>query len=51
MKQPDMGTLGVILVIALVIYFLSGARLQHLLGMLGLGSLAFYALVKLNRTG
>jgi len=45
-KQPDMGTLGVIVVVALAIYFLSGARLQHLLGLFGLGGLAFYALVK-----
>jgi cell division protein FtsW len=45
-KQPDMGTLGVIVVISMVIYFLSGAKLQHLLGMFGLGVAAFFALVK-----
>ncbi len=45
-KQPDMGTLGVIVVISMAIYFLSGAKLQHLLGMFGLGIAAFFALVK-----
>ena len=41
-----MGTLGVIVVISMAIYFLSGAKLQHLLGMFGLGIAAFFALVK-----
>jgi cell division protein FtsW len=45
-KQPDMGTLGIILIISLAIYFVSGAKMVHLLSMFGLGSLAFYMLVK-----
>jgi cell division protein FtsW len=45
-KQPDMGTLGVIVVISMAIYFLSGAKPRHLLGMFGLGVAAFLALVR-----
>ncbi|MFA5871366.1 MAG: putative lipid II flippase FtsW [Parcubacteria group bacterium] len=45
-KQPDMGTLGIILIISLAIYFVSGAKISHLASMFGLGSLAFYMLVK-----
>lgn len=45
-KQPDMGTLGVIVIISMAIYFLSGAKLQHLMGMFSLGIVAFFALVK-----
>lgn len=41
-KQPDMGTLGVLVAIAVSIYFVAGARLDHLFGLLlaGLGFLA-----------
>ncbi|MCX6762355.1 MAG: putative peptidoglycan glycosyltransferase FtsW [Candidatus Moranbacteria bacterium] len=45
-KQPDMGTLGVTVLIAMAMYFMSGARIQHLSMMLGLGALSFLALVK-----
>jgi cell division protein FtsW len=45
-KQPDMGTLGSVVLIAMAIYFMSGARWNHLAAMLGLGALAFLALVK-----
>lgn len=45
-KQPDMGTLGVIVLIAMSIYFMFGAKFGHLAAMLGLGTLAFTALVK-----
>jgi len=45
-KQPDMGTLGSIVLISMAVYFMSGARWQHLGAMLGLGGLAFLALVK-----
>ena len=45
-KQPDMGTLGSIVLISMAVYFMSGARWQHLGAMLGLGTLAFLALVK-----
>lgn len=45
-KQPDMGTLGVIAVVAMVIYFLSGARTSHITLMIGTGIAIFFALVK-----
>jgi cell division protein FtsW len=45
-KQPDMGTLGVTVLIAMAIYFMSGAKFQHLSIMFGMGVLAFLALVK-----
>jgi cell division protein FtsW len=45
-KQPDMGTLGTIVLIATSIYFMSGAKFQHMAAMLGLGVMAFLALVK-----
>jgi cell division protein FtsW len=47
-KQPDMGTLGVIILISLSIYFISGARLSHIILMGGLGSMALYILVKIE---
>ena len=45
-KQPDMGTLGSIVLISMAVYFMSGAHWKHLGAMLGLGALAFLALVK-----
>ena len=39
LKQPDMGTLGVLILIAVSIYFVSGARLSHLTLMGVFGSL------------
>jgi cell division protein FtsW len=45
-KQPDMGTLGIIIVIAMSIYFVSGARIYHIAAMAGFGILSFIALVK-----
>jgi cell division protein FtsW len=46
MKQPDMGTLGTIVVISMATFFLSGARTSHIAAMIGMGILAFFALVK-----
>jgi cell division protein FtsW len=46
MKQPDMGTLGTIVVISMATFFLSGARTSHIAAMIGMGVLAFFALVK-----
>ena len=47
-KQPDMGTLGVVILISMSIYFLSGARIDHILstGFLGLGAL--FILIKVE---
>ncbi|HLN19020.1 MAG TPA: putative lipid II flippase FtsW, partial [Patescibacteria group bacterium] len=40
-KQPDMGTLGVVILISMTIFFFSGARVDHLMaiGFFGLGAL------------
>lgn len=47
-KQPDIGTLGVIIAIAASIYFASGGKLYHLF-LLGIGgSMALLVLVKLE---
>ncbi|TXH07640.1 MAG: putative lipid II flippase FtsW [Candidatus Moraniibacteriota bacterium] len=43
-KQPDTGTLGLIFCVALAIFFVSGASLMHLFGLV-LGALAFLALL------
>ena len=45
MMQPDMGTLGIITIIALAIYFLSGARLFYFVILGFLGSLAVWVLI------
>lgn len=47
-KQPDTGTLGVIVLSSLSIFFVSGARLSHLLGVAGLGFSALAILVKIE---
>lgn len=41
-KQPDVGTLGAIVLIAISMFFMSGARVKHMIGifLLGLASLA-----------
>lgn len=45
MKQPDTGTLGVVTLTALAIYFASGAKLKHLVGLLGIGLVGLIFLV------
>ncbi len=47
-KQPDVGTLGVIVLISMSIYFISGAKLFHLFLMGGLGMVVLYIVVKLE---
>lgn len=46
MKQPDMGTLGVVILISMSIYFISGARLSHIAAMGALGFAALFLLIK-----
>jgi len=46
MKQPDMGTLGIIVLVAMCVYFLSGAKTSHIAMMIAGGAAAFLALVK-----
>jgi cell division protein FtsW len=48
MKQPDMGTMGIIAMIACVMYFVSGARFIYLVTLLGGGVAAFWMLVKIE---
>ena len=45
MKQPDTGTFGVIALTSFTIFFISGARLQHLFSMSMLGMFAFWILI------
>ena len=44
MKQPDTGTLGVIVLTSFAIFFISGAKISHLVSM-GVGGFAFLALM------
>jgi cell division protein FtsW len=47
-KQPDIGTLGSVVIIAVIMFFASGARIKHLL-LLGTGGLGvLYLLIKLE---
>jgi len=48
LKQPDMGTLGVLFVIAFSIFFASGARLSHIIFLVGSGLSAAMVLVLLE---
>lgn len=48
MKQPDTGTLGVIVLTSFAIFFVSGARIQHLASMGAMGVFALWILVKIE---
>lgn len=48
MKQPDTGTLGVIVLTSFAIFFVSGARVQHLFSMGILGAIALWILIKIE---
>lgn len=45
--QPDIGTMVVVTAIAITIFFLAGARLGHLLGIVLAGAVGLLALIKL----
>lgn len=45
--QPDIGTLGTVVAIAITIFFLSGARFIHILGIVLAGLTALFTLIKL----
>ena len=45
-KQPDIGTLSIIGITSLAMYYTAGAKLTHLWSILAVGSLAFVAMVK-----
>lgn len=46
MNQPDMGTMGIITVIAFIMYFVSGARFIYLIALVAGGISMFWLLVK-----
>ncbi|MFA5777414.1 MAG: putative lipid II flippase FtsW [Parcubacteria group bacterium] len=47
-KQPDMGTLGVIVMTMLIMFFSSGSKLSHLFWMAIAGISSFFILVKIE---
>ncbi len=46
--QPDMGTLGVIALSSLILFFISGAKIQQVLLIILIGAVAAYVLVKVE---
>ncbi|MCX6766084.1 MAG: putative lipid II flippase FtsW [Candidatus Moranbacteria bacterium] len=46
-KQPNIGTLGVIILTSLTIYFIAGARLSHMISLISAGVLLLVVLVKI----
>jgi len=44
--QPDIGTLGIVILIALVIYFVAGAKIGHLFLIILAGALGLFLLIK-----
>ncbi len=47
-KQPDIGTLGVIILISLSIFFVSGAKISHMFFIGALGIISLIVLVKME---
>ncbi len=47
-KQPDMGTLGATIFIAMSIFFVSGSKISHMFFLGVSGVVAFFALIKLE---
>jgi cell division protein FtsW len=47
-KQPDTGTLGIIILTSMSIFFVSGASVQHILSLGTLGALVLWILVKIE---
>lgn len=48
MKQPDTGTLGVIILSSMAVFFVSGAKIKHLFSLAGLGALGLWVLIKIE---
>lgn len=48
LKQPDLGTLMILLLIAATMYFVAGGRLVHLLGLAGVGIVGAAVLILTN---
>jgi len=47
-KQPDVGTLGVVVLTSIAIFFISGSKLSHLFSMASLGMGALFVLIKIE---
>lgn len=47
-KQPDIGTLGATILIAMSIFFVSGAKISHMLLIGGAGIVSLFALIRLE---
>ena len=47
-KQPDIGTLGATILIAMAIFFVSGAKISHMVLIGGAGIASLFALIKLE---
>ena len=47
-KQPDVGTLGVIILIAISMFFVAGSKISHILAIATGGILLFFALIRLE---
>ncbi len=45
-KQPDVGTLGLIIAISFIMFFSAGAQLSHIFTMTGLGVVMFFILIR-----
>lgn len=45
-KQPDIGTFGVVVLTAMSIFFASGANLTHIFGLILAGAAGFFVLIK-----
>lgn len=45
--QPNLGTLGIVALVALSMYFLAGAKISHFLLAIGIGLSTFFAFIKL----
>lgn len=44
--QPDLGTLSIIIFMAMAVFFTSGAQFKHVLGLIAIGVSAIYFLIK-----
>lgn len=47
-KQPDMGTLGVVILISMSIFFISGAKISHIFFMAVAGMMSLFGLIKME---
>src|SRR3989339_989674 len=47
-KQPDIGTLSIIAITSLIIYFVGGGRLKHILLICMIGAVGFFVMVQLK---